>query len=94
METVTMETGAQGVGVATTATEEIDFEARDEEWTDSSTHQLASDWVWISEPEGAQRPSNSTSRLHGFKLPCRSCDFLCATWYSLASLLTAVHRKK
>ena len=62
METVTMETGTQEVGVATTATEEIDFEARDEERTDSSTHQLASDWVWISEPEGAQRPSISLNQ--------------------------------
>jgi len=50
------------MGVATTAAEEIDFEARDVEQTDSSTHQLASDWVWISEPEGVQRPSMSLNQ--------------------------------
>ena len=47
IETVTMETASHEMGVATTAAEEIDFEARDEEQTDSSTHQLASDWPGV-----------------------------------------------
>ena len=64
METVTMETGSHELGVATPADGELpaNYETTDGEQTDSNTNHLASDWVWISEAEGAQRPMMSLNQ--------------------------------
>ena len=64
METVTMETGSHEVGVALVVDGEApgDYETTDGEQTDLNTNQLVSDWVWISEAEGGQRPGMSLNQ--------------------------------